>query len=134
VIPLSVQSHAGPEHAYAVGQALAELTRQNFLVLASGNLTHNLGDYHISASQSGESPAYVQVFADWIAQQMADGHVASLLNYRQASPAGQRAHPTEEHLLPLFVALGAAGEDATPSAFYRGTSDYVLAMDGYAFV
>jgi len=134
VIPLSVQSHAGPAHAYAVGQALAELAQQDFLVLASGNLTHNLSDYRISATQSGESPAYVQVFADWVAQHMADGQVASLLNYRNESAEGQRAHPTEEHLLPLFVALGAAGTDATPSPFYRGISDYVLAMDGYAFV
>jgi 4,5-DOPA dioxygenase extradiol len=133
VIPLSVQSHAGPEHAYAVGQALAELASQDFLVLASGNLTHNLGDYRVSA-QGGQSPAYVQVFADWVAQHMAEGEVDALLNYRHALPEGRRAHPTEEHLLPLFVALGAAGQDATPSPFYRGISDHVLAMDGYAFV
>jgi 4,5-DOPA dioxygenase extradiol len=37
-------------------------------------------------------------------------------------------------LLPLFVALGAAGEGAQSQAFYRGVSDYVIAMDGYAFV
>jgi 4,5-DOPA dioxygenase extradiol len=37
-------------------------------------------------------------------------------------------------LLPLYVALGAAGAGATPQAFYRGVSDYVIAMDGYAFV
>ena len=51
----------------------------------------------------------------------------------QASPSGARAHPSEDHLLPLFTALGAAGADARPEAFYRGISDYVIAMDGYAF-
>jgi 4,5-DOPA dioxygenase extradiol len=60
--------------------------------------------------------------------------VETLLHYRQQAPDGVRAHPTEEHLLPLFVALGAAGSAAQPQPFYRGISDYVLAMDGYAFV
>jgi len=36
-------------------------------------------------------------------------------------------------LLPLFTALGAAGADAQPQAFYRGISDYVIAIDGYRF-
>ena len=58
--------------------------------------------------------------------------VAGLLNYR-AQAAGQRAHPTDEHLLPLFTALGAAGADAQPEAFFRGISDHVIAMDGYTF-
>jgi 4,5-DOPA dioxygenase extradiol len=57
----------------------------------------------------------------------------ALLNYRQASASGARAHPIEDHLLPLFTALGAAGLEAQPQAFYRGISDYVIAMDGYSF-
>jgi len=57
----------------------------------------------------------------------------ALLNYRQTQPAGSRAHPRDEHLLPLFTALGAAGADAQPEAFYRGIYDHVLAMDGYTF-
>jgi 4,5-DOPA dioxygenase extradiol len=55
-----------------------------------------------------------------------------LLAYRQQA-SGQRAHPSDEHLLPLFTALGAAGTDAQPEAFFRGISDHVIAMDGYAF-
>jgi 4,5-DOPA dioxygenase extradiol len=64
---------------------------------------------------------------------LAQGDLDSLLNYRQHSPEGVRAHPSEEHLLPLFTALGAAGPDAMPQAFHRGISDCVIAMDGYAF-
>jgi len=134
IIPVSVQGHAGPAHAYKVGQALATLAERDFLVIASGNLTHNLGDYRIVASQHGQSPAYVQTFSDWLEKHMIDRDVDALLHYRQHAPDGVRAHPTEEHLLPLFVALGAAGPAAQPQPFYRGISDYVLAMDGYAFV
>ncbi len=134
IVPLSVQSHAGPAHAYRVGQALAGLAAQNIWVLASGNVTHNLGDLRLARMNGDRTPAYVQVFADWLAEHLAQGDLASLLNYRQLSPEGVRAQPSEEHLLPLFTALGAAGPQAVPQAFYRGISDSVIAMDGYVFL
>lgn len=133
VIPLSVQHHGGPEHAWRVGQALAPLAEQGFLVVASGNVTHNLRDWQTLSMTRQPTPAYVQQFADWVHAQMSDRHTQALLDYRQTQPAGVRAHPRDEHLLPLFTALGAAGPDAQPQAFYRGISDHVIAMDGYAF-
>ena len=132
VVPLSVQSHLGPEHAYRIGQALAPLAAQNILILASGNVTHNLRDFMLVSSQGGGTPTYVQAFADWIHAHMTARDVTGLLAYRQTAE-GQRAHPTDEHLLPLFTALGAAGDGAQPEAFFRGISDHVIAMDGYTF-
>ena len=133
VVPLSVQSHAGPEHAYRIGQALAALALDDILIVASGNITHNLRDYQNARAAGGQTPAYVQDFADWVHQHMVAKDHAALLNYRQTSANGARAQPSEEHLLPLFTALGAAGPQAQTQAFYRGISDYVIAMDGYAF-
>jgi 4,5-DOPA dioxygenase extradiol len=132
VVPLSVQSHQGPEHAYRVGQALAALADQNILIMGSGNITHNLRDFMMVSMQGGSTPTYVQAFADWIHTHMVQRDVPGLLAYRQQA-TGQRAHPTDEHLLPLFTALGAAGEGAQPEAFFRGISDHVIAMDGYTF-
>lgn len=131
VVPLSVQSRLGPQHAYRVGQALAALAAQNILVMASGNITHNLRDF-MRVSMQGGTPAYVQAFADWIQAHMTARDVPGLLAYRQQAE-GQLAHPNDEHLLPLFTALGAAGADAQPEAFFRGISDHVIAMDGYTF-
>ena len=133
VIPLSVQSHAGPAHAYRIGQALAGLAAQNIWIVGSGNVTHNLGDLRMARMQGDRTPAYVQAFADWLAEHLAQGDLDSLLHYRQHSPEGVRAHPSEEHLLPLFTALGAAGPHAVPQAFHRGITDGVIAMDGYVF-
>ncbi len=134
IVPLSMQTHAGPEHAFRVGQALSVLAEKNIWVIASGNITHNLRDWHVAASTKGQTPAYVQHFADWVNTQLMANDVSALLNYRQHAADGRQAHPSEDHLLPLYVALGAAGAGATPQAFYRGVSDYVIAMDGYAFV
>lgn len=133
VIPLSLQTHGGPVHAYRVGQALAQLAQGDVLIVASGNVTHNLRDYGLARMSGGLTPAYVHSFADWIHARMVANDVGALLNYRQASADGARAHPSEDHLLPLFTALGAAGTDAQAQAFFRGVSDYVIAMDGYSF-
>lgn len=134
IVPLSMQTHEGPAHAYRVGQALSALTEKNIWVVASGNITHNLRDWHVAAATHGQTPAYVHHFTDWVHAQLMSKEVGTLLNYRQHSAEGRQAHPSEDHLLPLYVALGAAGADANPQAFYRGVSDYVIAMDGYAFV
>jgi len=134
IIAVSIQSHAGTTHALAMGEALEELTHQGFLVIASGNITHNLGDYRMAALQGGQTPAYVQTFADWVEAQMTAKNVQQLLDYRQHSREGVRSHPAEDHLLPLYVAMGAAGKDASAKAFFRGISSYVIAMDGYTFV
>ena len=133
IVPISLQSHLGPMHAYNLGKALGEFAEKNVLILASGNLTHNLSDYGLARRQGGQTPEYVQEFADWLNEKLISGDIESLLNYRKINKNGVRAHPTEEHLLPLYVALGAAGNQARASSFYRGINDYVLAMDAYTF-
>jgi 4,5-DOPA dioxygenase extradiol len=132
VVPLSVQSHLGPLHAYRVGQALTSLAAQNILLVGSGNITHNLRDVMAARMTGAATPDYVQTFADWVHTHMAARDVPGLLAYREQL-SGQRAHPTDEHLLPLFTAWGAAGTDAQPEAFFRGISDHAIAMDGYRF-
>ncbi len=133
VIPLSIQSHAGPEQAYRLGQALAPLAAEGFLIIASGNVTHNLRDYQLAA-RSNQIPAYVRQFPDWLSERLQARDVPALLDYRQQAEGAVRAHPSEEHLLPLFVALGAGGDAAEIQRFHAGTDDYVIAMDAYSFL
>ncbi len=133
VIPVSVQPQAGPAGALRLGQALAPLMEQGMLVLGTGNLTHNLRDYMLARAGQGV-PDYVRAFPAWVAERLARHDLEALLDYRRQAPDAVRAHPTEEHLLPLFVALGAGGaEQARATHLHAGIDDYVLAMDAWAF-
>lgn len=133
VIPLSLPHTATPANAFRLGLALAPLTQRGFLVIGSGSLTHNLRDFQRASHTDGADVGYVHTFADWFASHLAAGDVDALLDYRRRAPEAARAHPSEEHLLPLFVALGAGGPAANAHRFHSGIDDYVIAMDAYAF-
>lgn len=113
--------------ALRLGAALAPLREQGVMIIGSGSMTHNLYEFR----QHIQDPEYAQQFADWIQAAVARRDVDGLVDYRRQAPHAQRAHPTEEHYLPLLVALGASRpEDA--SQFIEGGMTYgVLSMDSY---
>lgn len=114
--------------ALRLGEALAPLREQGVLILASGSLTHNLYELRQPGSRAAD---YVGVFAKWVAQAVARGDRQALIDYRRLAPEAERAHPTEEHFLPLLVALGAS-QPGEPLEVLEGGVDYgVLAMDAY---
>jgi 4,5-DOPA dioxygenase extradiol len=129
VVQLSVQPHLGPAHHFRMGQALRALRDENVLVIGSGHLTHNLRDW---ARGQGAPAPYAREFQDWVKQRIDARNFEDLINYRSLSAQGVRAHPTDEHFLPLFVALGAAGE-SRPERVYDAIDSGVLAMDAYIF-
>ena len=108
VIQLSVQPHMGTEHHLAMGRALQPLLQEEILILASGSATHNLRDFF---GQGIDSPplSYAREFAEWLAKVIVNGHVGELLDYTNCAPYALKNHPTPEHFLPLFVALGTGG-------------------------
>jgi hypothetical protein len=75
----------------------------------------------------------VALISESVSEKIRQRDISALLNYRQQAPDAVRAHPSDEHLLPLYVALGAAGNAPRIDRFHTGISDYVLAMDAYAF-
>lgn len=132
VVPVSIQPELGPTHQYALGQALAPLRDEGVLVIGSGSITHNLHDLRAGYSDERQAP-YVKPFIDWIEQKLATGDIDALLDYRRQAPFAERAHPTDEHLLPLFVALGAAGAQTHAQRIDAGIDMGLLAMDIYRF-
>lgn len=134
VVPLSIQGDRGPEHHFELGRALAPLLADDVLIIGSGNLTHSLRDFQMLARAGGGTPAYVRQFAEWIWQRIESGDHAALFDYRRLAPEAPRAHPTEDHLLPLYVALGAAGEHYRATRLHAGVASHVLAMDAFSFL
>jgi hypothetical protein len=94
VIPLSIQSHGGPQQAWRTGSGAGAARAKGFLVIASGNVTHNLRDYQRAARNGGQTPAYVRQFTDWMADRLQLTTFAALLDYRRPG-TGRRAGPPE---------------------------------------
>lgn len=130
VTQLSVTRQSPAEHL-ALGRALAPLRDEGVLILASGAITHNFDwiDWH--AADTAPPLPQALAFADWVAERLAVNDATTLCGYRGIG-VGMAAHPTEEHLLPLFVALG-AGAGTLPT-HYRPSFTYGgLAMDAYVW-
>lgn len=131
-LQVSVQPHAGPAHHVALGRALATLRDENVLILGSGSFTHDLGRFHGQAIDTPAAPDTV-AFADWFDHALVEHRDADILDYRRRAPYAVANHPTEEHLLPLYVALGAAGPRAQTRRLHASSEFGILRMDAYAF-
>lgn len=115
-----------------IGEALAELRGEGVLIVGSGSLTHNLYEFR-GHSIDAEVPSWVSDFDTWMKIRLENNQQESLLDYRMQAPYAARNHPSEEHLMPLFVAMGAAGEGAKAERLHASYEYGVLAMDMYAF-
>ena len=100
------------------------------LVIGSGGIVHNLGELDWSGDALHPDP-WAAAFNEWMASKVEAGAIDDLAGYRATAPQAERAHPTEEHLVPLFVALGAGGLPAR--RINLGFDMGSLGMDCYAF-
>ena len=132
VVQISVQPSLGTEHHLRVGAALAALAETGVLVIGSGHVTHNLRDW-AEHRHDARPLEYVEQFSSWLHERLVSGDVEAVLAYRDRAPGAVRAHPTEEHFQPLFIAWGAAGPAAVASRHYAATDAAALAMDAYIF-
>lgn len=136
VLQVSILRGGTPAEHERLGRALSELRKEGVLVIGSGSLTHNL---HEVRGRGSDAPvqAWASEFATWMHDRlngpMNDDRRGALLDYRRKAPHAERNHPTDEHLLPLFAAMGAAGDDVHGERLHSSYEYGVLAMDVYAF-
>jgi 4,5-DOPA dioxygenase extradiol len=162
VLPLAWPPNWTPAQLFALGRALAPLaarghgaaplsstpsggrpgaTRpqgpaEGVLVVGSGSITHNLRRVFAGGMRpAAEQPATPEstAFRDWFAARTAAGDWPSLFDYRRQAPHAVLMHPTDEHLLPFFVAAGAGGEGAPAQRIHASLTYGDLGMDAYAF-
>jgi len=131
VVQLSIQSRLGPAHHLQLGNALAAL-RDRVLVLGTGSFTHNLRLMDRSGLNAPE-PAWVREFSDWIHTALVEHRTDDLIRYRSLAPYAARAHPEDDHFMPLFAALGAGGNKPRVQRLHSSTTFGTLRMDAYSF-
>jgi 4,5-DOPA dioxygenase extradiol len=136
VLPLGWSPHATPAALFALGESLAPLAREGVLVFGTGSITHNLrrvaqaGFHRQSAPPEAADSA---AFRRWFAERSAARDWDALLDYRMQAPHAAEMHPTDEHLLPWFIAAGAGGREASAVRLHDSVTHGVLGMDAYAF-
>ena len=132
VTQLSVQPHEDAAHHWRIGEALRPLRDEGVLILASGSATHNLREFRGHQLDSEAAP-WAREFGEWLGATLEHGNTSDLLDYRTRAPQAVRNHPTDEHLLPIFVAAGAGTPGVLPRRIHSSYAYGVIGMDAYRF-
>jgi 4,5-DOPA dioxygenase extradiol len=106
VVQLSLIAGGDAKAHLALGRALAPLRKEGVLIFASGGAVHNLR--WLDRDGSGVKIDWAEEFDRWVGDRIVAGDSEALADYRERAPNANLAHPSEEHFLPLLVALGAA--------------------------
>jgi aromatic ring-opening dioxygenase catalytic subunit (LigB family) len=118
IVQLSLRADMDPAGHIAMGRALASLRDEGVLIVGSGMSYHNLREFF---SARPDTVAQAESFDAWLddAVEHSDANTRDAKLAQWASAPGARAcHPTEEHLLPLMVAAGAAQSDLGRRSFH----------------
>jgi len=127
IVQLSLKAGLDPAEHLAIGRALAPLRQEGVLIIGSGLSYHNLRQFGGAGAEASHR------FDAWLRATMAAApgeRSARLLAWEQA-PAARQAHPREEHLLPLMVAVGAAEQDAAVVQYHEDAFMGALAVSSF---
>jgi 4,5-DOPA dioxygenase extradiol len=127
---VSPPSRLDGDSAWAFGAALAPLAHEGVLIVGSGGLTHNLGEFRYGP---GRDEGYAAEFAAWVREAVIQGDGERLRETLSQAPHARRAHPTAEHFWPLLVAAGAAAAVLPAAVIDGGITHGVLSMDSFLF-
>lgn len=119
---------AAPREVRAIGAALRPLAVDGVLLVGTGGAVHNLREIDLEAREP--PPDWARAFDAWTRARVAAGDWAALDDWRRQGPEAARAHPSDDHFLPLFFAAG-AGDRAT--VLHESWSYGSLAMTAYGF-
>lgn len=136
VLPLAFVPSQPPAAQFELGRALAPLRAEGVLVMGTGSITHNLRRLSVGGTREPVEQREIPesaAFRDWMFGQSQVLDWPALFDYRRRAPYAADMHPTDEHLLPWFVAAGAGGEASVPVRLHESVTHGALGMDAYAF-
>ncbi len=132
VLPVAFPPMWTPAQLFELGAALRPLVDEGVWIVGTGSITHNL---RLGLPRGGDVPEIPAsaAFRAWFAERSAARDWPALLDYRRQAPGAVEMHPTDEHLLPWFIAAGAGGGDAPAVRLHGSVAGGHLGMDAYAF-
>ena len=130
VFQLSILGHGSASDHYELGQKLRDLRDLGVLVIGSGAMTHNL---RALDRNDGPIDPWAVEFTNWMVDKVKAHDIDALLEYRNRAPHAILAHPEDDHLMPFYVALGAARDDFTAELLHDSYEFGNLAMTALRF-
>ena len=128
IVQLSLKADLDPDAHIEAGHAIEPLRDKGVLIVGTGMSYHNMEGY-----MRGEGPVGAETFDGWLTDAVEDQQAVrnERLRHWADAPAARDAHPREEHLIPLMVAAGAAGQDRG----HRNYAEHVMgaAISAYRF-
>lgn len=106
IVQMSMPYTSSNHELYELGKRLAPLRKQGVLIVGSGMITHNLGEWN--PRYRGEPMAWATTFDEWVKQRLLQRDVTGLLKWEALGANAARNHPTPEHFRPLLIAVGAS--------------------------
>ena len=104
-----------PDALLKLGRRLAPLREEGVLIVGSGFMTHGLPFLTMENMRGLALPGWSSDFDGWVAEALARGDVNEIASFASKAPGMPYAHPTAEHFVPVFVALGAADDPEAPA-------------------
>jgi len=125
VIQVSIHPKLAYDAQFKIGEAIKELGQDDIMIIGSGSTVHNLGTIDWNAS---ETQPWAIEFDDWLIEHVENQDLESLNNFESLAPHAKLAIPRNEHIVPLFIAMG-SGQNASPKLLHRsydyGTLSYI---------
>jgi aromatic ring-opening dioxygenase catalytic subunit (LigB family) len=130
VVQLSVRRDYDPAAHFELGRALAPLRDEGVLIIGSGLSYHNMRMFDARAVKPSHE------FDEWLSDTLIDSTPSDrskrLLDWEKA-PSARLAHPQEDHLIPLMVAVGAAGDDPASLCYHEEQFMGGIAVSSFRF-
>lgn len=125
VVQVSINPELAMEKQYEIGRAIRDLGKEDILVIGSGSTVHNLATVDWNADKAEE---WAVEFDNWLIETVENNDIDGLFTYREKAPHAKHAIPREEHIVPMFIAMG-SGSNAKPKLLHQsyayGTLSYI---------